>query len=49
LRLHEISRNVKETPDLEDAVDQAERTNAKGIDECSNRNAIDEDEHPQKH
>lgn len=49
LGLHQVAGDVKEAPDLEGAVDEAERSYSDGLDECADRDAVDEDEHPKQH
>lgn len=47
-RLHQIPWNVQETPDLEQQVDQAQRSDSQWIHEGAHRYPMDEDEHPEQ-
>ena len=44
----QISRNIKETPDLEGAVDQRERAYSESVDKSADWDVVDEDENPEK-
>lgn len=48
LCFHLITRDVQESPDLEDAVDEAKWTDSQGSDEGTHWDAVDEDEDPQQ-
>ncbi len=47
LSLYQVSRNIKESPNLEQSIDQAKRSNSKNIDKGSHWDGINEDENPE--
>lgn len=48
LSFDQVAGNVKESPDLEGAVDETKRSDSDGLDEGADGDAVDEDEDPQK-